>query len=156
MGKLLCNRILTDCIKRKILTKDNCAFQCNKGPSDIVNGMVEKVNRAFQNGHFIEIQQLDLASAYDSVVANALLYRMINEFGYDGNIIAWYKDTLKGRKMRVRYNNCTTPWRDCLENLPQGQTDSTILFDLMMNYINLNDVDKIIRDINKFDNPNND
>ena len=88
IGKLLCNRILTDCIERKILTKYNCAFQRNKSPGDIVNGLVEKIYRAFQNGHFMEIEQLDLKSAYDSVVAYSLLYRMINEFGFDGNIIA--------------------------------------------------------------------
>ena len=88
---------------------------------------------------------------YDSVVANSLIYRMINEFGFDGNIIAWYKDFLKGRKTLVKYKKCTTKWRDSLENLPQGQTDSTILFDLMINYINLNEVDKIATDLAKLD-----
>ena len=118
IGKLLCNRILTDCINRKISTKQNCAFQRNKGPNDIVNGMVERIYQAFQNGHFIECDQLDLKSAYDSVVANSLIYRMINDFGFDGNIIAWYKDFLKGRKTRVKYKKSTTKWRDSLENLP--------------------------------------
>ena len=76
---------------------------------------------------------------------------MINEFGFDGNIIAWYKDFLKGRKTRVKYKKYTSPWRDSLENLPQGQTDSTILFDLMINYVNLNDVDKIVKDLERID-----
>ena len=151
IGKLLCNRILTDCIDRKILTKNNCAFQRNKSPQDIVNRLVEKIYQAFQNGHFIEIEQLDLKSAYDSVVANSLIYRMINEFGFDGNIIAWYKDFLKGRKTRVKYKKHTTPWRDSLENLPQGQTDSTILFDLMINYVNIKNVDEIINDLKIID-----
>ena len=113
--------------------------------------MVERIYQAFQNGHFIECEQLDLKSAYDSVVANSLIYRMINDFGFDGNIIAWYKDFLKGRKTRVKYKKCTTKWLDSLENLPQGQTDSTILFDLMLNYIQLNDVDKMARDLAKMD-----
>ena len=72
---------------------------------------------------------------------------MINEYKYDGNIIAWYMEYLKGRKTRVKYNNWVTEWRKQLENLLQGQTDSTILFDLMLNYIDLTDVDKIIKDI---------
>ena len=38
-----------------------------------------------------------------------------------------------------------------MENLPQCQSDSTILFDLMINYINLNNVDKIARDLAKLD-----
>ena len=97
---------------------------------------------------------MDLQSAYDSVVANSLLHRMITEFGFDGNIIAWYKDFLKGRKMRVRYNKSVTEWYDSLENLPQGQTDSTILFDLMLNYIKLTNVDKIVQDLEKMENKN--
>ena len=111
----------------------------------------EKIYQAFQNGHFMELDILDLKSAYDSVIANELIYRMINEFGFDGNIIAWYQDFLRNRKTRVKYNKCTTVWRDSLENLPQGQTDSTILFDLMINYVNLTDVDKIAKDLKKID-----
>ena len=72
---------------------------------------------------------------------------MINEYKYDGNLIAWYLEYLKGRKTRVKYKNWVTQWRKPMENLLQDQTDSTILFDLMLNYINLNDVDKIIRDL---------
>ena len=151
MGKLLCNRILTDCIERKILSKNNCAFQCNKSPQDIVNNFVEKTYQAYQNGHFMVINQMDLASAYDSVVANSLLYRMINEYDFDGNIIAWYKEALYGRKTRVKYKDCITKWRDSLNNLPQGQTDSTILFDLMLNNIDLVDVDKMARILKELD-----
>ena len=103
--------------------------------------------QAFQNGHFFEMGFLDLQSAYDSVWVDGLLYRMINDYNYDGNIIAWYIEYLKGRKTRVKYKNWVTNWKDGLENLLQGQTDSTILFDLMLNYINLNDVDKIIKDL---------
>ena len=129
IGKLLCNRILTDCIERKILTKNNCAFQRNKSPNDIVNGFAEKIYQAFQNGHFLEFDILDLKSAYDSVVEKSLTYRMINEFGFDGNIIAWYRDFLTNRKTRVKYKKCTTKWRKSLDNLPQGQTE--VLFCLI-------------------------
>ena len=100
----------------------------------MVNGFAEKIYQAFQNGHFLEFDILDLKSAYDSVVEKSLTYRMINEFGFDGNIIAWYRDFLTNRKTRVKYKKCTTKWRKSLDNLPQGQTDSTILFDLMINY----------------------
>ena len=147
IGKVNCNRILTDCIRRKILSKNNCAFQCNKGPQDIVNAVIEKLYQAFQNGHFLELVFLDLKAAYDSVWIDGLLYRMVHEYKYDGNLIAWYIEYLKGRLTRVRHKNWVTKWRKPMENLLQGQTDSTILFDLMLNYIDLSDVDKIIRDL---------
>ena len=90
IGKLHCNRLLTDCIKRKILSKTNCAFQCNRGSDDIYNNLTESILQALQNGHFLELGFKDLQSAYDSVWIEGLLYRMKNEYGYDGNIIAWY------------------------------------------------------------------
>ena len=49
MGKLLCNRLLSDCIKRKLLTKNNCAFQCNRSTEDIVNNLTESIYQALQN-----------------------------------------------------------------------------------------------------------
>ena len=70
---------------------------------------------------------------------------MVNEDKYDGNLIACHIEYLKGRKTRVKYKNWVTKWRKPIENLLQGQTDSTILFDLMLNYIDLTDVDKIIK-----------
>ena len=147
MGKCLCNRLLTDCIQRKILSKYNCAFQCNRGPDDIFNNLTESIYQALQNGHFLEIIFKDLKSAYDSVWINGLLYRLIYEYGYDGNIIAWYMHFFSDRFTRVKYNGKKTQWRKALRNLPQGQTDSTILFVLFLNNIDLVNIDKLAKNL---------
>ena len=137
MGKLLCNRLLSDCIKRKLLSKNNCAFQCNGTTEDIVNNLTESIYQALQNGHFWELSFKDLASAYDSVWIEGLIYRLINDYCYDGNIIAWYLDFFTNRFTRVKYNGKKTKWRPALRNLPQGQTDSTILFAIFLNNVDL-------------------
>ena len=137
IGKLHCNRLLTDCIKRKLLTKYNCAFQCNRGPDDIYNNLTESILQSLQNGHFFEMSFEDLKSAYDSVWIEGLIYRMINDYKYDGNIIAWYLSFFDDRYTRVKYNGKKTEWRKALKNLPQGQTDSTILFVIFLNNIDL-------------------
>ena len=137
IGKLHCNRLLSDCIKRKLLSKYNCAFQCNRGPDDIYNNLTESILQALQNGHFFEMSFEDLKSAYDSVWIEGLIYRMINEYKYDGNIIAWYLSFFENRYTRVKYNGKKTKWRKALKNLPQGQTDSTILFVLFLNNVDL-------------------
>ena len=144
IGKLNCNRLLADCIKRKILSKNNCAFQCNRGTEDIIVNAVERIYRTFQNGHYIDKVIKDLDSAYDSVWVNGMLYRMNTDYGYEGNIIAWYIEFLNGRKTRVKYNGILTKWKLTKANLPQGSTDSTILFVLFLNNINLIDMDKIL------------
>ena len=90
IGKLHCNRLLTDCIKRKLISPNNVAFQCNRGSDDVFNRLTESIYQSFQNGHFLELAFMDLKSAYDSVNINALIFRLIKHYGYDGNIIAWY------------------------------------------------------------------
>ena len=80
ISKLNSNRLLTDCINRKLISKNNCAFQANRGPDDIYNNLTERILRAFQNGHFIELAFMDLKSAYDSVWAKGLIYRLIKDY----------------------------------------------------------------------------
>ena len=140
IGKLNCNRLLTDCIQRKLISSSNCAFQCNRGPTDITNELTERIFRSIENGHFLEVLVMDLNKAYDSVWLNGLIYRLINDYDYDGNIIAWYLVFLRGRFTRLKYNGINTIWRPSLDNLPQGLNDSTILFILLFNRIDLNGI----------------
>ena len=130
--------MLTDCIKRKLIGKNNCAFQKNRSAENIYLNLAEKIYRAFQNGHFLELVFMDLKSAYDSVWINGLLYKLIKKYKYDGNIIAWLIEYLKGRYTRVRYNGINTIWRLSRDCLPQGDQLSVILFPLFINGVNVN------------------
>ena len=83
ISKLNCNRILIDCVNRKLLSASNCAFQKNKSTHDITIDMTENLYQCFQNGHFCETSFEDLKSAYDSVWIKRLLFKMVNEYsGY--------------------------------------------------------------------------
>ena len=72
---------------------------------------------------------------------------MINDYGYDGNIIAWYLNFFSNRYTRVKYNGKKTKWRSALRNLPQSQTDSTILFVIFMNNVDLLNVRDLLKDL---------
>ena len=52
ISKLNCNRLLTDCVNRRLLSARNCAFQKNKSTHDITIDMTENLYQCFQNGHF--------------------------------------------------------------------------------------------------------
>ena len=138
ISKLNCNRILTDCVNRKILSPRNCAFQKNKSTHDITIAMTENLFQAFQNGHFSETSFEDLKSAYDSVWIKGLLYKMVNEYNIDGNLIAFIHSQSTNRLTRVSYNGTTTDWRKGQDNLPQGMPDSIALFILLYNNPNVN------------------
>ena len=101
ISKLNCNRMLTDCVKRKILSHRNCAFQKNKSTHDITIAMTENLYQEFQNGHFSETSFDDLKSAYDSVWISGLLYKMVNEYKIDGNIIAFIHSQSTNKLTRV-------------------------------------------------------
>ena len=110
-----------------------------------MNNLTESIYQALQNGHFLELGFKDLASAYDSVWINGLLYRLIKDYGYDGNIISWYLDFFSNRFTRVKYNGKYTKWQPAARNLPQGQTDSTILFVLFLNNVDLLNVRNLLK-----------
>ena len=118
-------------------SKSNCAFECNRGADDIYNNLVETILQSFQNAHFSEVTFEDLASAYDSVWTDGLIHRMVTEYKYDDNVIAWYLDFFNDRYMKVKCNGNKAEWKQALKNLLQRQTDSTILFVLFINNIDL-------------------
>ena len=126
IGKLNSNRLLTDCVSRGLLSPNNCAFQKNRGAEDIYIDTTDKIYRAFQNGHFTELGFMDLDSAYDSVWLNGLIFRMMYDYGYDGNIIAWTIESMKGRQTRLKYSGIITQWLISRQNLPQGGSESPI------------------------------
>ena len=83
ISKLNCNRLLTDCVNRKLLNARNCAFQKNKSTHDITIDMTENLFQCLQNGHFGETSFEDLKSAYNSVWIDGLLYKLVNEYDLD-------------------------------------------------------------------------
>ena len=138
ISKLNCNRILTDCVNRRLLNANNCAFQKNKSTHDITIDMTENLYQCFQNGHFCETSFEDLKSAYDSVWIDGLLFKMVNEYNIDGNMIAYIYSQSTNRKTRVTYNDVNTTWKHGQDNLPQGMPDSIALFILLYNDPNIN------------------
>ena len=138
ISKLNCNRILTDCVKRNLLSPRNCAFQKNKSTHDITIAMTENLYQSFQNGHFSETSFEDLKSAYDSVWIEGLLYKMVNEYKIDGNMISFIHSQSTNRLTRVTYSGTTTKWKYGQDNLPQGMPDSIALFILLYNNPNIN------------------
>ena len=97
LNKIISNRLLTDCINRKLINKNNIAFQKNKCAENILLDYVEKIYRTFQNGHFMELTITDLGWAYDSVWKNGLIHKMMNKYKYTGNLIAWLMEYLSNR-----------------------------------------------------------
>ena len=138
ISKLNCNRLLTDCVNRNLLSARNCAFQKNKSTHDITIDMTENLFQCLQNGHFGETSFEDLKSTYDSVWIKGLLYKLVNEYDMDGNMIAFINSQSTNRLTRVTYNGINTEWKHGQDNLPQGMPDSIALFILLYNNPNIN------------------
>ena len=100
--------------------------------------MTENLYQCFQNGHFCETSFEDLKSAYDSVWIDGLLFKMVNEYNMDGNIVAYIHSQSTNRKTRVTCNGVNTSWKHGQDNLPQGMPDSIALFILLYNNPNVN------------------
>ena len=79
---------------------------------------------------------MDLKSAYDSVWIDALIYKLVKIYKFDGNFIAWISHYFNNRYNRVRLGNTLSNWHKALPNLPQGDTFCPILFCLFLNDYN--------------------
>ena len=145
MNGLLSDRLLYETILREKIKirANNTAFQMNRNTEDIYLALVEKIFRAIENGHFLELAFMDLKSAYDSVWIDALLYKLIYKYKFDGKLIAWLHHYFYNRYNRVKFNNITSDWHKALPNLPQGDPISPILFVIFLNdYVGKNmDID---------------
>ena len=72
--------------------------------------------------------QLDLSSAFDTLVKDTLLRRLQNTFGIDGIALNWIRLYLQGHYQFVRVGGQTSVSKPCLFGVLQGSVHGQILF----------------------------
>ena len=74
----------------------------------------------------------DIASAFDKVWHNGLIYKLI-KIKFPNHIISWIKEFLNNRLLSVRVNNTVTPKMEIKAGVPQGAVLSPKLFSIFIN-----------------------
>ena len=148
-------------VKEKIITKKQ--FGLKKGRSCVTNLLsfyTRVIDGVQERDGWVDAIYLDLKKAFDKVPHKSLIWKLENEGGLGGTIMAWMKDYLQGREMRTVIRDTHSSWRQVTSGVPQGSVLAPIMFQIYVNdmakeinsYINLFADDakimKVIKDEN--------
>ena len=95
---------------------------------------IDKISNAVENNETTIGIFLDLSKAFDTIDHNILVHKLEN-YGFRGNVLEWFKDYLMNRKQYVYYNSCKSNYESITCGVPQGSILGPLLFILYVNDI---------------------
>ena len=118
----------------KIIIKQQSGFRCHRQTKDNICFITQKIIEQFNRGKKAVGIFFDIASAFDKVWHNGIIYKLI-KLNAPNFIIAWIKVFLENRSFCVRINNSMSEEEIISAGVPQGAAFSPLLFSIYINDI---------------------
>jgi exonuclease III len=118
--------------ENNIIIKQQSGFRNNRSTRDNICFMSQKIKEQFNRGKKACGVFFDIASAFDKVWHNGLLYKLI-KLKLPNFIICWIKNFLENRYFEIKINQATSQKYIISAGVPQGAALSPILFSLFIN-----------------------
>lgn len=130
--KIIYNRLYTFLNECNIISERQYGFVKNKGTTDALNYLTDKIYTCLDNSTPIIAAFLDLAKAFDTVNHKILLEKL-DRYGIRGNALQLLTSYLSDRLQNVKIQDCISPYRLITTGVPQGTILGPLLFILYVN-----------------------
>ena len=80
----------------------------------------------------VDVLYMDFQKAFDSV-PHQRLFNKLQQYNITGNLFAWFKSFLTGRRQRVSFKKADSSWRNMVSGVAQGTVLSGLLFMIYVN-----------------------
>ena len=130
--RLMLIRIKEFLNKNNIIIKPQSGFRAKRQTKDNIFFLTQKAAESLNRGKKMCSIFFDIASAFDKVWHNGLLYKMI-KLNFPKYIILWLKNFLFNRLFAIRINNVKTDKFIIGAGVPQGAVLSPFLFSIYIN-----------------------
>ena len=95
-----------------------------------------KVRKLLDNSKQIDIIYMDFSKAYDCVLRELLLLKL-QEIGFTGTVLKWFKPLLEKRFQRVVLDGHISDWLSVRSGVPQGSILEHLMFLVYINALPL-------------------
>lgn len=126
LERFIARQLAVQAIHAQLLTSCHFGALPNRSAVDLVQTLVYKVEKAFQQKKVASLLLLDVRGAFDAVDHQRLLSHLRLQ-GWDESLISWIRDWLSGRSVSVQVGDATAT-APIKGGLPQGSPLSPILF----------------------------
>ena len=131
LERSIARRFAQEAIRRRILPAKYMSALPGRCATDLLQLFTDDVERAFARGECLSTVTFDVKGAFDAVLPNCLVARLIEQ-DWPSTTIQWVKSFLTDRSAAIQLDGIADAPAGLAGSLPQGSPVSPILFQLFM------------------------